>query len=74
MPELMLNLSSWIERRSEDIGPYANHIVHSVQAYEREIDRLRKGLTAIDTAMDAGDATLATFMLSDLVSSLGKNE
>lgn len=40
-PELMLNLSAWIERRKQDVGPYADHIIHSVSKYEAEIERLR---------------------------------
>lgn len=35
--ELLLNLSSWLERRAEQIGPYADHIIHAVRAYEAEI-------------------------------------
>lgn len=40
-PELMLNLSAWIERRRRAVGPYADHIIHSVSKYEAEIERLR---------------------------------
>ena len=43
---VLLNLSSWIERRRDHVGPYAEHIVHSVKAYEREIERLRACLDA----------------------------
>jgi hypothetical protein len=35
------NLSGWIERRKRDVGPYADHIISSVSAYEVEIERLR---------------------------------
>ena len=41
MPEVLLNLSDWIERRRSDVGPYGDHIIHSVKAYEAEIQRLR---------------------------------
>jgi len=41
--EILLNLSEWIERRKDSIGPYADHIVHSVRHYEAEITRLREG-------------------------------
>ncbi len=41
MPNLILNLSAWIERRRDAIGPYADHIVHSTKHYEQEIERLR---------------------------------
>lgn len=44
----LLNLSSWIERRAEAVGPYADHIVHSVKAYEAEITRLRAQLAKAD--------------------------
>lgn len=37
---LTLNLSAWIERRADAVGPYADHIIHSVKAYEDEIKRL----------------------------------
>ena len=32
-----LNLSGWIERRKSDVGPYAEHIIRSVRAYEAEL-------------------------------------
>lgn len=38
---MILNLAAWIERRKKDVGPYADHIIHSVKAYEAEIQRLR---------------------------------
>ena len=41
MPEILLNLSAWVERRKADAGPYGEHIIHSVKAYEAEIQRLR---------------------------------
>lgn len=37
MSDPILNLSAWIERRSNEVGPYADHIVHSVTAYETHI-------------------------------------
>ena len=37
MSDPFLNLSEWIERRKSDIGPYAEHIIHSVKAYEAHI-------------------------------------
>jgi transcriptional regulator with XRE-family HTH domain len=40
--EIMLNLSAWIERRADNLKPYADHIIHSVKAYEAEIERLRR--------------------------------
>lgn len=42
MAEIMLNLSAWIERRADNLKPYADHIIHSVKAYEAEIERLRR--------------------------------
>lgn len=42
MREIMLNLSAWIERRADNLKPYADHIIHSVKAYEAEIERLRR--------------------------------
>lgn len=36
-----LNLADWIERRKDDVGPYASHIIHSVRAHEAEIAALR---------------------------------
>lgn len=41
MGEVVLNLADWIERRRDAVGPYADHIIHSVRAYEAEIARLR---------------------------------
>ena len=41
MPEVGLNLSEWTERRRSDVGPYSDHIIHSVKAYEAEIQRHR---------------------------------
>ena len=38
------------------------------------IEQLEKGLTAIDIALCAGDAVLATAMLSGLVSTVPKKE
>lgn len=38
---VLLNLADWIERRKAATGPYAEHIVHSVRAYEAEIAGLR---------------------------------
>lgn len=40
MGEPILNLSSWIDRRRKEVGPYADHIVHSVKAYEARITAL----------------------------------
>jgi predicted RNase H-like nuclease (RuvC/YqgF family) len=39
--EVVLNLADWIERRRDAVGPYADHIIHSVRAHEAEISRLR---------------------------------
>lgn len=36
-----LNLSGWMDRRRENLTLYANHILHSVRAYEAEIAALR---------------------------------
>lgn len=36
----MLNLAAWIDRRKSDVGPYADHIIHSVRAYEDRITAL----------------------------------
>jgi hypothetical protein len=36
-----LNASGWIEHRKRDVGPYADHIIRCVRAYEVEIERLR---------------------------------
>ena len=44
MSDVILNLSSWIERREKDVGTYAGHIIHSVKAYEDEIAELRRKL------------------------------
>lgn len=51
MGDPILNLSAWIYRRRKEVGPYADHIVHSVKAYEARItaleeerDRLREAL------------------------------
>lgn len=51
MGEIMLNLSAWIERRADDLKPYADHIIHSVKAYEAEIERLREDLRQQDIAL-----------------------
>lgn len=52
MGDPILNLSAWIDRRRKEVGPYADHIVHSVKAYEARItsleeerDRLREALS-----------------------------
>jgi len=39
--EVVLNLADWIERRRDAVGPYADHIIHSVRAHEAELARLR---------------------------------
>lgn len=51
MNDPVLNLAEWIERRKSAIGPYCDHIVHSVKHYEThiteqaaEIERLREAL------------------------------
>ena len=44
-----LNLADWIERRSDSLGGYGDHIVHSVRAYEAEIQRLRTTLSVISS-------------------------
>lgn len=41
-PELDLNLSAWIERRSKSVGPYADYIVRSVKRYEAQIARIER--------------------------------
>lgn len=55
MGEPILNLSAWIDRRRKEVGPYADHIVHSVKAYEARITsldeenaRLREALIRIE--------------------------
>jgi hypothetical protein len=53
MPEVTLNLSAWIERRKASVGPYADHVIHSVKAYETEIQRLRE---IIADALNEDDA------------------
>lgn len=63
MREMILNLSSWIERREKEIGPYAEHIIHSVKHYEAEItarraesQSLREALKVYaDPCDDSGD-------------------
>jgi hypothetical protein len=42
MGEPILNLSAWIDRRRKEVGPYADHIVHSVKAYEARITALEE--------------------------------
>ena len=42
--EITLNLSAWIERRKNDVGPYADHIIRSTKEYEEEIADLRRQL------------------------------
>lgn len=37
-----LNLAGWIERRKRDVGPYADHIIKAVTAYEVELRNLRE--------------------------------
>lgn len=63
MSEPILNLSAWIDRRRKEVGPYADHIVHSVKAYEARITaleaenkRLREALIRIEdlTSHDMG--------------------
>jgi hypothetical protein len=44
-----LNLSGWIDRRKIAVGPYADHIIKSVRAYEVEIERLRATLKGEET-------------------------
>lgn len=41
MPDLLLNLSAWIDRRKKEIGPHSSHIINSTLQYEAEIQRLR---------------------------------
>jgi hypothetical protein len=50
MTDIMLNLSAWIERRRSAVGPYADHIIHSVKHYEEEIERLRRICNALHAA------------------------
>ena len=45
---LLLNLSGWIERRKDALGGYGDHIVHSVKAYEDEIEHLRATIEAYE--------------------------
>ncbi len=53
MPTVTLNLAAWIERRKSDVGPYADHIIHSVRAYEAEIEKLRETVAELDAAAEA---------------------
>lgn len=62
MGEPILNLSAWIDRRRKEVGPYADHIVHSVKAYEARIaaleeerDRLREALEMVAAQIHSGD-------------------
>lgn len=55
---VILNLSGWIDRRKQDIGPYADHIIHSVAAYEAEITELRRQLGGGCDANNGGDHTV----------------
>jgi hypothetical protein len=55
MGDPILNLSAWIYRRRKEVGPYADHIIHSVEAYEARItaledenQRLREAVAAAD--------------------------
>lgn len=52
---VVLNLADWIERRKADVGPYADHIIHSVRAYEAEIASLRRRLGGGCDAANGGD-------------------
>lgn len=53
MGEPILNLSSWIDRRRKEVGPYADHIVHSVKAYEDRITALEEENKRLREAYDA---------------------
>ena len=55
MNDVTLNLSAWIERREKDVGTYADHIIHSVKAYEDEIAELRRKLGGGCDANNGGD-------------------
>ncbi|MFV1538731.1 hypothetical protein [Phaeobacter sp. JH204B] len=41
MRKPVLNLAAWIGRRRLHVGPYADHIIHSVQVYEDHITELQ---------------------------------
>lgn len=49
--EVVLNLADWIERRRDAVGPYADHIIHSVRAHEGEISRLRAEVERLNTLL-----------------------
>jgi len=44
---MALNLSGWLERRSEDIGPHGDYIIKSVKEYEAEIADKTAALNAL---------------------------
>ena len=56
MGEPILNLSAWIDRRRKEVGPYADHIVHSVKAYEARITALEEENADARAVLDRIDA------------------
>ncbi len=60
MTEPILNLSAWIDRRRKEVGPYADHIVHSVKAYEARITALEAENQRLREALEwYADETMA---------------
>ncbi|UFM63630.1 hypothetical protein LOS78_05555 [Paracoccus sp. MA] len=49
--EVVLNLADWIDRRRDAVGPYADHIIHSVRAHETELSRLRAEVERLTAAL-----------------------
>ncbi|WGR61458.1 hypothetical protein E3U26_12445 [Paracoccus ferrooxidans] len=49
--EVVLNLADWIERRRDAVGPYADHIIHSVRSHEAELVRLRAEVERLTAAL-----------------------
>lgn len=68
--EVVLNLADWIDRRRDAVGPYADHIIHSVRAHEAEISRLRAELA---TERELGDrlASSVEWFLSETETNRG---
>jgi hypothetical protein len=46
--EVSLNLSGWVDRRKQDIGPYSFYIIKMVTEQETEIKKLRDRLITLE--------------------------
>jgi hypothetical protein len=51
MSDPTLNLSAWIDRRAKYIGPYSDHIVHSVKHYEAHIETQAARIERLEAAL-----------------------